>query len=820
MAKIDAIESFVQFLNETKPYHTKLLEVVLEYVYQEAVDVAISERVNFTVGYDNSQALQYDREGYGLPLWGRLNQSNTSSNLPFNPLYDPQSLNYVPQLDRNNELFDPTWGETNTPTQAQLDASLVYAQFIEAVIESNWDNSQQNSDQYDEHDVVINLIETLNLATTYTCTYQEDFYRPYDVIGAFDYCLANSVATRSEEVISPQTHVVSAVNYIVSKDQPNACGEPTTSPQTWAPYVDFFIDRIDVALSQVSIGVMAVDPNWNSLPFVPPLENSNLVGTLPNQYGYRADGFGLNDLTVNTPITFVGTYTTDDRIRVQIDFDNDVVNFFKFSGLTPQLMGSIALTDPSLQYTFAISIPASANNSRISIVTNEFGVTPPPALITATVNSNGESVDVTFDGELCGDPVEGFTFNGLTILSSELQNNNINHITDVVYYDDIVKMSYNDTVGRLRGIGGFVQSFGPLQLINNSIRRRFAIINAYTDTTGTELTLELNDTPSVIGGTILDAFTLKVEGEEETIVSGIISGNNIIFTTPKIYQGDIVTIAYDFFAGNIYSPTMEMLDGVIDMPVTNNAIDTWTPSYLPGILDWGIWNDVSRLKQTSLGTGVVSNDFDEVRYWRGQLDTMELSLPPTSNSGRYNAARGIEQFPRNASYVNQTVFRYPYSRASNLPVALAFVFDTTTNALAGALSVSGSGGTRNGVGIYNDTSQNPFPLVEGLYFYNNDLANSPANKIDERVEVNNPGADILKISFSVANGEAIGTYNDTEYTIPRGPNIQPYNLFFFGPEDYTVPAPGHQVFVRFWMLAEQVLTVRERARLSKFMNVL
>lgn len=43
----DPLESFLEYIADVKPYHTKVYEVVLEYTYSEPVNVSIAE--TFTV---------------------------------------------------------------------------------------------------------------------------------------------------------------------------------------------------------------------------------------------------------------------------------------------------------------------------------------------------------------------------------------------------------------------------------------------------------------------------------------------------------------------------------------------------------------------------------------------------------------------------------------------------------------------------------------------------------------------------------------------------------------------------------------------------
>jgi len=62
----------------------------------------------------------------------------------------------------------------------------------------------------------------------------------------------------------------------------------------------------------------------------------------------------------------------------------------------------------------------------------------------------------------------------------------------------------------------------------------------------------------------------------------------------------------------------------------------WTPEQLPGIIDFGKWNDLSRLKQPD-GTTAVASVNDPVGLWRGQLDVVDFLQGTTGNAPWYTA---------------------------------------------------------------------------------------------------------------------------------------------------------------------------------------
>lgn len=67
----------------------------------------------------------------------------------------------------------------------------------------------------------------------------------------------------------------------------------------------------------------------------------------------------------------------------------------------------------------------------------------------------------------------------------------------------------------------------------------------------------------------------------------------------------------------------------------------WTPAELPGIIDYGVWDDLTRLFQNSDGTGAVASPGDPVGYWMGQLDTLALVQATIGNKPAF-AATGVD----------------------------------------------------------------------------------------------------------------------------------------------------------------------------------
>ena len=58
------IDSFIKYFGDIKPYHTKILEVVEQYVFREEINVAIEETYNLEVTLENDPLCK--GVGFGL----------------------------------------------------------------------------------------------------------------------------------------------------------------------------------------------------------------------------------------------------------------------------------------------------------------------------------------------------------------------------------------------------------------------------------------------------------------------------------------------------------------------------------------------------------------------------------------------------------------------------------------------------------------------------------------------------------------------------------------------------------------------------------
>ena len=66
--RIDPTEGLVQYASAVKPYHSKILDVLVEYVYGENINVSMKERWSWTMTFDRPKTDIVYTCGYGL-VW-------------------------------------------------------------------------------------------------------------------------------------------------------------------------------------------------------------------------------------------------------------------------------------------------------------------------------------------------------------------------------------------------------------------------------------------------------------------------------------------------------------------------------------------------------------------------------------------------------------------------------------------------------------------------------------------------------------------------------------------------------------------------------
>lgn len=146
------------------------------------------------------------------------------------------------------------------------------------------------------------------------------------------------------------------------------------------------------------------------------------------------------------------------------------------------------------------------------------------------------------------------------------------------------------------------------------------------------VTLRLVFDQAIISGSATDGMSRSVG----TISSGTYSGVNLDLTIPKVYSGDSVgTISYT-------PGTLAGAGGAVaafgPVAITNNSTQVaWSPASLPGIVDYGIWSDLSHLISAD-GVNPVVSAGDPVRKWLGQLGSIYYENTTTGTMPLYTAS--------------------------------------------------------------------------------------------------------------------------------------------------------------------------------------
>ena len=298
---IDPVEGFIEFVNDVKPFHTKIIDVIIEYVYEDTMNVKIVEQLDWELGLDFSRYPGYCDDGYGLVEFGHLMTGDLSDN----PTYDTNSPDYVSTLDRNSISYDPLAEDSATPNQ--LLVSKPYVTFTEDILESNWDN--HNCPEPSEGLVFPTISECFFEDLNIVSFYCNDFHETFDALDAFTFSLHRNHIIQDSYTGTPTDIGVAKLYYHMDYGQ-------------W--YWEIQATAISGNLSDYRIGVMEFDP----LTVEPPFDldtNKSPIGDLINQVGYAANG---NIYKSGILLTAASSYSNGTTIGVGLDLVANTVTFY------------------------------------------------------------------------------------------------------------------------------------------------------------------------------------------------------------------------------------------------------------------------------------------------------------------------------------------------------------------------------------------------------------------------------------------------------------------------------------------------------------
>lgn len=123
--KIDPVQSLVDFVLDIKPYHSKILEVLVEYIYTDSCLVTFSEEWEIDIKLETPQSYIVCDEGWAMYPWGLLNDDSD----PFVISGDPNS-GYRAYQDLSSPTTVSYWS-SHEDCLPRVDQYMVYAKITE-----------------------------------------------------------------------------------------------------------------------------------------------------------------------------------------------------------------------------------------------------------------------------------------------------------------------------------------------------------------------------------------------------------------------------------------------------------------------------------------------------------------------------------------------------------------------------------------------------------------------------------------------------------------------------------------------------------------
>lgn len=234
-----------------------------------------------------------------------------------------------------------------------------------------------------------------------------------------------------------------------------------------------------------------------------------------------------------------------------------------------------------------------------------------------------------------------------------------------------------------------------------------------------------------------------------------------------------------------------------DLPVYRGGFagPTFNPSDIASIVDYGIWSDLSRLKQNEDGTGAVSSVDDPIGFWRGQLDVLTFTQATSSNKPKLGSGGVYYLAAGNAKRLNAT---------HALPVSGPW-------AIAIAYTQDGPG-TARGVDIAADTGPSSFNLRHRI---GGDSSAGVSASINAHAGTSFTAGPIsaanLLLSFDGAS--AVGSYNGTESAVAVGGGTTEPTVVTL-----TVWDLAAESSIRGWAVFSTGLTPTERSQMANWMD--
>lgn len=366
------------------------------------------------------------------------------------------------------------------------------------------------------------------------------------------------------------------------------------------------------------------------------------------------------------------------------------VEYFRASGATTG-----AATGNELA---AAALVATNNSTRIA---------PTPIYIRAT--STGTTIIADFDEPVDGTANLGWSGSNVTqgyalaftSITRDVAQDTFTFVLNgtLVYDGDVVTLSYSSSTGDLVADANNtieVASFTSAAVSNESTLLPMTITTtAIADAGETIVVTALYDLDATV--TNPSGFTATVNGDAlviDSVTYGPTADDLKLNLATAVYADDVVVITYA--PGDVVSTLGYPLVAYASLAVTMTAAPTWSPSVVPDMVDFGIWNNDANLASATSGAygGLVVGDL--VKRWRGELSTLTMVGKGWSNPDFHHAltATGIRA-PLGGVSIGFDIAAF--ARAHTAPMTLMLV---TRSANATAFSKQTSMSARIGFGSH------------------------------------------------------------------------------------------------------------------------
>lgn len=481
MSLIDPVESLVFFAKDIKPFHSKIMDIIIEYIHSDNINVVMTEQLEWLQRNGDEIEpgihLNFDRatvcdEGFGMSAMGTIHPNQEQ--LAENPDYDPLDVNYRPELDRNQPEYEPSELAGASPTEIQV--STPFLPYLETIRESYWNNA--NCPVPSECMIIPMLSESQSTNLTVSNAFCNNFHQTYDSINAFNFEFGDfgdcrypfrlSQVVQNDYPGSPATYGVAKAHFHMDRSK-------------W--YWEIRIDSYTSAPEDIRVGILEFDP----LTIEPPFgitNNTTPLGDLPDHVGLAGNG----DLYVGGVLSagYSVGYAAGDVVGVAFDVDSNTIQFY-INGVAAGALINNAVDITNLRGIFPVdeSSPPWVEDENASPpldykvyapgVSMILDNTQTAVTILAELDNIQYSVPVGFSLLEAGEICEGYIALPAPVLTE---------VTPIPAYSFVHTPQYvfnSDQAGSIEYVGGGVGDLTEVVVGDNTITYNYLIPDYYDD---------------------------------------------------------------------------------------------------------------------------------------------------------------------------------------------------------------------------------------------------------------------------------------------------------------------------------------------------